>query len=105
MFRSDDRSELVFLGETGAKAGTGTSTVQADTWLTVTGSAGNYMLSLDDGPAVATDGTDTNLAVTNSAGQILYVDTTGITATGVDMVQAPARTTSSVHSSASGTSS
>ena len=89
MFRSDDRGELVFLGETGAKAGTGTSTVQGDTWLTVTGSAGNYMLSIDGGPAVASDGTETNLAVTNSAGEILYVDTTGITATGVDMVQAP----------------
>jgi len=91
MFRSDDRSELVFLGETGAKAGTGTSTVRSDTWLTVTGSAGNYTLSIDDGQTTFnTDGTDTNLAVTNSAtGEILYVDTTGITATGVDMVRAP----------------
>ena len=91
MFRSDDRGELVFLGETGAKTGTGTSTVRGDTWLTVTGSAGNYTLSIDDGQTTFnTDGTDTNLAVTNSAtGEILYVDTTGITGAGVDMVRAP----------------
>lgn len=91
MFCSNDRSELVFLGETGAKAGTGTSTVRGDTWLTVTGSAGNYTLSIDDGQTTFnTDGTDTNLAVTNSAtGEILYVDTTGITGAGVDMIQAP----------------
>ena len=91
MFRSDDRGELVFLGETGAKTGTGTSTVRGDTWLTVTGSAGNYSLSIDDGQTTFnTDGTDTNLAVTNSAtGEILYVDTTGITGAGVDMVRAP----------------
>ncbi|MEK7992829.1 MAG: flagellar hook-associated protein FlgL, partial [Planctomycetota bacterium] len=91
MFRSDDRGELVFLGETGAKTGTGTSTVRGDTWLTVTGSAGNYSLSIDDGQTTFnTDGTDTNLAVTNSAtGEILYIDTTGITDAGVDMVRAP----------------
>jgi len=91
MFRSDDRAELIFLGETGAKTGTGTSTVRGDTWLTVTGSAGNYSLSIDDGQTTFnTDGTDTNLAVTNSAtGEILYIDTTGITGAGVDMVRAP----------------
>ncbi|MHC4509659.1 MAG: flagellar hook-associated protein FlgL [Planctomycetota bacterium] len=91
MFRSDDRGQLVFLGETGAKTGTGTSTIRGDVWLTVTGSAGNYTLSIDDGlTTFNTDGTHTNLAVTNSTtGEILYVDTTGITATGVDMVRAP----------------
>lgn len=91
VFRSDDRGGLIFLGETGAAAGTGTSTVRGDTWLTVTGSAGNYTLSIDDGQTTfTTDGTDTNLAVTNSAtGEILYVDTTGIAGPGVDMVRAP----------------
>jgi len=91
IFRSDNRGELVFLGDTGAKAGTGTSSVRGDTWLMVTGSAGNYNLSIDDGATVFnTDGTDTNLAVTNSAtGEILYVDTTAITGTGVDLVRAP----------------
>lgn len=91
IFRSDNRGELVFLGDTGAKTGTGTSSVRGDTWLTVTGSAGNYNLSIDDGATVFnTDGTDTNLAVANSkTGEILYVDTTAITGTGVDLVRAP----------------
>lgn len=91
IFRSDDRGDLVFLGDTGVKSGTGTSSVRGDTWLTVTGSAGNYNLSIDDGATVFnTDGTDTNLAVTNSiTGEILYVDTTAITGTGVDLVRAP----------------
>ena len=89
LFRSDSRSEPVFVGETGAKAGTGTSSVTGDVWLTVTGSAGNYDLSIDDGlTTVNTDGTDTNLAVTDSrTGRVLYVDTTAISGTGVDMVR------------------
>lgn len=91
IFQSDDRGAPVFLGDTGAAAGTGTSSVRADTWLTITGSAGNYNLSIDDGlSTVNTDGTDTNLAVTNSTtGQILYVDTTAITDTGVELVRMP----------------
>jgi len=89
LFRSDSRSEPVFIGETGAKAGTGTSSVTGDVWLTVTGSAGNYDLSIDDGlTTVNTDGTDTNLAVTDSrTGRVLYVDTTAISGAGVDMVR------------------
>ena len=91
IFRSNSRGSLEFLGETGAAAGTGTSSVRGDVWLTVTGSAGDYDLSLDDGlTTVNTDGFDTNLAVTDSrTGRVLYVDATGITATGVDMVRAP----------------
>ena len=91
IFRSDSRGELFFLGDTGAQAGTGTPSVQGDTWLTVTGTAGNYDLSIDDGlTTVNTNGTDTNLAVTDSStGQVLYVDTTTITAVGIDMVRAP----------------
>jgi len=91
VFRSDDRGELIFLGPTGAKSGTGTSTVRGDSWLTVTGTAGNYTLSIDDGQTTFnTDGTDTNLAVTDSTtGEILYVDTTAITGAGVDLVRAP----------------
>jgi flagellar hook-associated protein 3 FlgL len=90
IFCSNSRSTPVFLGDTGAKAGTGTSSVTGDVWLTVTGSAGNYDLSIDDGlTTFSPDGTDdTNLAVTHSStGQVLYVDTTGITAVGVDMVR------------------
>jgi flagellar hook-associated protein 3 FlgL len=81
----------VFIGDTGAKTGTGTSNLQGDTWLTVTGSAGNYTLSIDDGLSTFnTDGTDTNLAITDSiTGKILYVDTTEINSTGVDLVSVP----------------
>jgi len=88
IFRSDSRSTPVFYGDTGAAAGTGTSSVTGDVWLTVTGSAGNYDLSIDDGlTTFNTDGTDTNLAVTDSrTGKVLYVDTTGISSTGVDVV-------------------
>jgi len=91
IFRSNDRSAPVFIGNTGAKAGTGTSSVHGGVWLTVTGSAGNYNLSIDDGLSTFnTDGTDTNLAVTDSrTGEVLYVDTTAIASTGVDLVSVP----------------
>jgi len=91
IFHSDDRGDPIFLGDTGAKAGTGTSNTQGDTWLTVTGSAGDYYLSIDDGLSTFnTDGTDTNLAVTDSkTGKVLYVDTTEINSTGVDLVSIP----------------
>jgi flagellar hook-associated protein 3 FlgL len=91
IFRSDERSDPIFLGNTGAAAGPGTSSARGDTWLTVTGSAGNYFLSIDDGlSTIFTDGSDTNLAVEHSVtGEVLYVDTTGITNTGVDLVSIP----------------
>jgi len=91
IFRSDNRVAPVFVGSTGATGGTGTSNVRGDKWLTVTGSAGNYDLSIDGGlSTVNTDGTDTNLAVTHSTtGEILYVDTTQINDTGTDLVRSP----------------
>ncbi len=91
IFRSNNRSAPVFIGDTGSKTGTGTSSVYGGTWLTVTGSAGNYNLSIDDGLSTFnTDGTDTNLVVTNSrTGEVLYVDTTEIARTGVDLVSVP----------------
>jgi flagellar hook-associated protein 3 len=91
IFRSDDRGTPAFWGDTGAACGTGTSSVRGNTWLTVTGSAGNYMLSIDGGlTTFSTDGTDANLMVTSSVtGEVLYVDTTGITATGTDLVSVP----------------
>ena len=91
IFHSDERSDPVFMGDTGVKAGTGTSNTQGDTWLTITGSAGNYDLSIDDGLSTFhTDGTDTNLAVTDSTtGKVLYVDTTEITGPGVELVSVP----------------
>jgi len=91
IFRTYDRSAPVLIGDTGCKAGTGTSSVRGGVWLTVTGSAGNYNLSIDDGLSTFnTDGTDTNLAVTDSrTGEVLYVDTTEIASTGVDLVSTP----------------
>jgi flagellar hook-associated protein 3 FlgL len=91
IFRSDNRGELVFLGSTGAAAGTGTSSVRGDVWLTVTDDgSGSYDLSIDDGATtvnVAAAADITNIAVTNSAGQVLYVDATNITGIGVEMVR------------------
>ncbi|MBW7990131.1 MAG: flagellar hook-associated protein 3 [Planctomycetes bacterium] len=91
IFRSDDRSAPTFSGYTGAQSGTGTSSCRGGVWLTVTGSAGNYDLSIDGGLSTFnTGGGDTNLAVTNSlTGEVLYVDTTGITGTGTDLVSIP----------------
>jgi flagellar hook-associated protein 3 FlgL len=91
IFFSDDRGEIVFSQTTGVAAGTGTSSVTGDVFLTVTGSTGNYDLSIDGGlTTVNTDGTDTNLAVTDSrTGQVLYVDTTTITNTGEEWIRVP----------------
>ncbi|MBN2590866.1 MAG: flagellar hook-associated protein FlgL [Sedimentisphaerales bacterium] len=91
VFHSDNRGDCLFFGSTGSQAGTGTSNIEGDTWLTVTGSEGNWNLSIDGGLTTFTsDGTDTNLAVINSTnGQVLYVDTTQISETGVDLVCSP----------------
>jgi len=95
IFHSDDRSDPVFLGDTGAKAGTGTSNIQGNTWLTVADpippDPGNYVLSIDGGLSTFnTDCTDTNLAVTDpTTGKILYVDTTEINGTGFESVSIP----------------
>ncbi len=89
IFRSSNRGTPVFLGNTGAKAGTGTPSVTGDTWLTVTHDGSNYKLSIDDGASTVTVplGGDTNQAVTDSrTGKVLYVDSTEINSTGVGMV-------------------
>lgn len=92
VFQSDERSEPVFLGSTGAEAGTGTSTVTGDVWLEVTYDGSNYQLSIDGGESHTTvpAGGDTNQAVTHSqTGKVLYVDSTGINSTGVELVRVP----------------
>ncbi len=92
MFSSDQRGEPVFLGDTGAAAGTGTSSVTGDVWLTVTFDGANYQVSIDDGATFVTvpTGGDANQAVTDSrTGKVLYVDTTGINGTGVELVRVP----------------
>ena len=94
IFRSDNRKTPIFPGDTGAAAGTGTSTVRGDVWLTVSynGTSGHYELYIDDedNPVdIDPAGDITNLAVTNLAGQVLYVDATDIDSTGLDWVRVP----------------
>lgn len=91
LFRDDTRQTPVFYGSTGAAAGSGTSSVRGDVYLTVAGSPGNYQLSIDGGATwVSADGTETNLAVVNSqTGEVLYVDATGIQQTGTEPVRVP----------------
>jgi len=92
VFRAGDRGQPVFLGQTGAAAGTGTSSVRGDVWLTVDQNGAGYRLSIDDGATFITvpPGGETNQAVTDSrTGRVLYVDSTGITETGVDLVRVP----------------
>jgi flagellin-like hook-associated protein FlgL len=89
IFCSDNRGSPVFLGDTGAQAGTGTSSVKGAVWLTVIHDGSNYKISIDDGASYVTvpGGGDTNQAVTNSlTGEVLYVDTTGINSTGIELV-------------------
>jgi len=92
IFGSDDRSDPVFLGDTGAAAGSGTSSVKGNVWLTVTYDGSDYNLSIDDAVTVIDVGDvsdPSNVAVTNSAGQVLYVDATKINSTGVEPVSIP----------------
>lgn len=92
IFCSDDRGAPIFSGGTGAQAGTGTSNVSGDVWLTVIHDGSNYKISIDDGASYVTvpAGGDSNQVVTHSqTGEILYVDTTGINSTGVELVRVP----------------
>jgi flagellar hook-associated protein 3 FlgL len=92
VFRTDERGAPVFYGSTGARAGTGTASVCGDVWLTVDHDGTNYRVSIDDGATFVTvpPGGDPNQAVTDSrTGRVLYVDTTGINQTGVELVRVP----------------
>lgn len=92
IFRSANRGNPVFLGNTGVAAGTGTSNVRGDVWLTVDHDGTNYRISIDDGETFVTvpAGGDPNQAVTDSrTGRVLYVDTTAIGNTGVELVRVP----------------
>jgi flagellar hook-associated protein 3 FlgL len=93
IFRSDNRGTPVFTGSTGAAAGTGTSSATGYVWLEVTqpGGAGNpYKLSIDGGLTTVDADGSANQAVTDSlSGKVLYVDTTAINSTGVDLVSIP----------------
>jgi flagellar hook-associated protein 3 len=92
IFSSNTRGAPIFYGSTGAKAGTGTSSVQGDVWLSITQDGGDYKLSIDDGLTYVTvpPGGSANQAVTDSrTGQILYVDTRDIAGTGVEPIRVP----------------
>ncbi|MHC4114597.1 MAG: flagellar hook-associated protein FlgL, partial [Planctomycetota bacterium] len=91
IFCSDNRNTPVFVGDTNATAGSGTSSVKGDVWLTVTYDGSDYNLSIEDGTTIDVgDVADpSNVAVTNSSGQVLYVNATTISNTGVDMVTVP----------------
>jgi flagellar hook-associated protein 3 FlgL len=95
IFRSNDRSAPVFIGDTGAKAGLGTSSIHGAVWLEITEPvAGTYRLSIDDDPTSYVDVTvppgNANTMVTHAeTGEVLYVDTTAIASTGVDLVSVP----------------
>ncbi len=92
VFRSSERSDPVFSGLTGAANGTGTSSATGDVWLTTIHDGTNYKVSIDDGASYVTvpGGGSANQAVTHSVtGKILYVDTTGINSTGVELVRLP----------------
>jgi flagellar hook-associated protein 3 FlgL len=92
IFSSNDRSDPVFTGSSSAANGSGTSNAKGNTWLTVTNDGTNYKLSIDDGATeitVPSTGDISNIAVTNSNGDVLYVDATNINNVGVEIVQIP----------------
>ncbi len=91
LFRNDTRETPVFYGDTGASAGSGTSSVRGDIMLSITGGPGAYQLSIDGGQHVVTvNGTEDNVAVVNSkTGEVLYVNAATISGTGTVPVRVP----------------
>ncbi len=91
LFRADDAGTPIFYGSTGVAAGTGTSSARGDTVLKVSGSAGAWVLAIDRGATTVTaNGSETNLAVVNgTTGEVLYIDSTGITQAGDEYVRVP----------------
>ncbi len=93
VFRGSKRKAAEFVLEnTGAAMGSGTSGVRGDVWLEVTTNGGSYDLSIDGGTtkiSVAAAADITNIAVTNAAGKVLYVNASAITTTGTDVITIP----------------
>ncbi len=88
LFCVQNRGRSSVYGETGAAVGSGTSSVTGTVWLTVAdaNTDGTFELSIDDGRTwVNADGTANQAVVDSRTGKVLFVDTTGITQTGVDM--------------------
>ena len=101
LFRTESRVALDFVTAddtgattTGVVAGSGTSSVRGDTWLTVSDlGGGDYELSIDGGASTVTgnvgDADAENVAVVSSiTGQVLYVDVTGMTGSGTEPIRA-----------------
>ncbi|AQT66914.1 flagellar hook-associated protein FlgL [Anaerohalosphaera lusitana] len=90
IFRASGDRQIFFVeSNTGAVAGTGTSSVKGDFELEVTHDGTNYQISIDGGLSKTTVpvGGEANTAVTDSrTGEVMYVDTTGITQTGTDQL-------------------
>jgi flagellar hook-associated protein 3 len=112
VFRNQDRQDIEFFSDTGAAPGAGTPSVRNDFWLTieratqypvgasglqaglssnqdtifgdhtVTIDAAANTIRLDGGAVVNYTGAETNLEVTNAAGEVIHVDMTGALATG-----------------------
>ncbi len=96
LFRSDERKTPVFPGNTGAKAGTGTSSITGYVWLDVSHDELNhqYVLSIDGGLSevrIADDGSaPDNVAITDQrTGKTLYVDGKSVNKAGVDLIRVP----------------
>jgi len=92
IFGSENRSEPEMLTEqTGVSLGSGTSSVNGFTWINVdyNDSSGNYELYLDDASQkVEIDPAEdnSNVALTNSEGRVLYVNAENISSTGKELV-------------------
>ena len=94
LFSSNNRAGLSFVGAgTGVAQGQGTSSQTGYSWLEISEPvSGTYRLTTDGGESyvdVAVPPGDANTKVTNSlTGEVLYLDTTGITSAGVELVNA-----------------
>lgn len=99
LFRSDDRQAPVFISaddngntRTGLTVGTGTQTVRGDITLSVTDlGGGSFRLSIDGGSStVDVTAASGDVALTHAdTGEVLYVDTTGITSGGTEYIRVP----------------
>lgn len=112
-FQCDDRQAPVLKGDTGAAAGSGTSSARGDFWLHLDHTATNLgasgltngtdedtilgdhtveidtaaqTIALDGGLPVSYTGTETNLEIKNADGDVIYVNTTGVLANGTTTI-------------------
>ncbi len=88
IFSCSQRQTPVFLGNTGARPGSGTSTACGDVWLRIEHDAAGLKMSIDDGATYTPVDFSANQAVADSrSGKILYVDTSGVTQSGLEPVR------------------